>query len=329
MERVKTIGLRRTVVGATVCVLALIGWSGPALASPPSVTLSGSNETELGPEGRMNFVEVSATLSDGVVNGVLHDEDFGVWHTSISLTGAIPARRALFPAFFTGSVTCMAVRGNRVTVGALGTAEEEGRQLPGTYTQLLTVEFGEFRLKEVRGPKFATDTYGVPGGSVLSARPPNCHDASFSEQNVPEIYWTGSVGGHIHISPSITSPRDGQVSRNGTVTLSGTGEPNRALKVYEVGNEASAKEVTASTDGEWSVTLNGLSPGKHVFTASAVNGSTVSANTVEIDVLPRPGEWTIVPRPNPGSSDNSLNGVSCISARRCVAVGAVGGRSPR
>lgn len=287
MERIRALALAR-IMGATVCALALIGWSGPALASPPSVTLSGSNEIELGPEGRANFVEVSATLSDGVANGVLHDEGFWVWHTSISLTGAIPARRALFPKFFTGSVTCMAVRGNRVTVGALGTAEEEGRQLPGTYTQLLTVEFGEFRLKEVRGPKFATDTYGVPGGSVLSTSPPNCHDASFSEQNVPEIYWTGSVGGHIHISPSITSPRDGHVSRNGTVTLSGTGEPNRALKVSEVGNEASATEVTADANGEWSLTVSGLSVGKHVFSASAVKGSEVSANTVELEVVPPP-----------------------------------------
>jgi hypothetical protein len=32
-------------------------------------------------------------------------------------------------------------------------------------------------------------------------------------------------------------------------------------------------------------------------------------------------EWSVVPSPNPGSSFNSLNGVSCVSHNRCVAVG--------
>jgi hypothetical protein len=320
MERIKAIALVRPVLGATVCTLALIGWNGAALASPPSVTLSGSGLHQDGPEFRDASAQPSATLSGGVASGVLstggHEGRGGArggpgWHE------------------FTGKVTCMVVHGNQITVGALGTVLIEPEygapeELLGTYAQLLTVESGEFALTEVKQSTFATDTFGLLGRhdeGVSSAGPPSCQNASFSHQIVPEITWDGSVGGHIYLSPSITSPGDGYVSRNGTVTLSGTGEPNRLLKVYEAGDEVGARELTANANGAWSLTLSGLSVGKHVFTAFAVKGSEVPANTVEVNVSPRPGEWMLFPSPNPGSGANSLGAVSCVSEKRCVAVG--------
>ena len=80
-------------------------------------------------------------------------------------------------------------------------------------------------------------------------------------------------------------PKDGHVS-HGSVTLSGTAEPNRAITVFEVGHEADGTEVIANGKGKWSLTLNGLSVGTHVFSASAVSGSETPANTVEIVVKP-------------------------------------------
>ncbi len=287
MERLKTIALARAAVGATVCALALIGWSGAALASPPSVTLSGSSTNEFTGEHPEARAEVSATLNDGVASGTLStggwEPKLGAHHNSFDI--------------FTGNVTCMVVRGSRVTVGALGTVSVQPLEgppttLPGTYAQLLTVEFGEFEA----GRHFLPDSFGSLGEyheGLLSASPPNCHHASFEHQSLP--YGQFSQGA-IYLSPSITSPTDGHISRNGTVTLSGTGEPNRAIKVYEVGDEAGATEVTANANGEWSLTLSGLSAGTHVFTASAVNGSEVPANTVEVEVVappppPPPPPW--------------------------------------
>jgi hypothetical protein len=317
MERIKTIALARTIVGASVCVIVLLGWTGAALASPPAVTLSGHGVNEFTGEFYDEATTVTATLSHGVASGSLSTEG----HQGRNLGGG--------DRHFTGNVTCMVVHGNQVTVGAFGTVLDEpeygpASELPGTYSQLLTVEFGEFAVGQFNPSNFLPDSFGALGAhkeGVPSATSPNCQHASFEHQFLP--YGDFSTGA-IYLSPSITSPGDGYVSRNGTVTLSGTGEPNRLLKVYEVGDEAGAKEVTANANDEWSVTLTGLSAGKHVFTASAVKGSTVPANTVEIDVPPPPNEWTIFPSPNPGSGQDSLSGISCVSARHCMAVGAFG-----
>jgi hypothetical protein len=287
MERIRTRALARVIVGAAVCTLALIGWSGAALASAPTVTLSGWGDNGyITPDSFYAGVSVEATLSEGHTSGSLTTEGriyspFGSWY------------------IFTGNVTCMVLHGNQVTVGAFGNAVVQPfpsgylppEPLPGTYAQVLTVEFGEFPGEE-KG-EILTDSFGMLGerpqeggneyAGLQSVDPPNCRKPySFANQILP----TG--GGVIHISPSITSPRDGYVSRDGIVKLAGTGEPNRAIRVYEVGNEASGTEVTANAEGKWSLTLSGVSAGTHVFTASAVNGSAIPANTVEIEVAPPP-----------------------------------------
>ena len=269
--------LARLTVAAAVCSLAMIGWSGAALASPPTVTLSGNGGNGHSPDSNDANAYVSATLSKRIASGSL--DTFG------------RDERVAYRWFhFTGSVTCMDVDGKHVTVGAFGTTRLEGggrpeEQLPGTYAQVLTVEFGEFIESAPPGwpPQFPNQTYtfgmlGEANQGVQGNVPPNCNKKySFAHQIWPSF-------GVIHISPSITSPKDGHISRRGNLRLSGTGEPNRTIKVYEVGREASGTEVTADARGKWSLTLTGVSKGTHVFTAAAVNGSEVPANTVEVIV---------------------------------------------
>jgi len=191
---------------------------------------------------------------------------------------------------FEGTVTCMLNRGKRVRVGALGRVSLEAefgpeprrQELPGTYAQVLTVEFGEFANPFEAHGRPLTESFGTLGElhEVLpSEGPPICSQGSFAHQNTAAPF-----DGVIYISPSITTPRDGHISKTGAVTLAGTGEPNHVVKVYEVGHEASATETTASATGSWSLALSGLSVGKHSFTASAVDGSTIPTNTVEIVV---------------------------------------------
>jgi hypothetical protein len=282
MERSKIRRLAR-LTGIAACMLAVIGWVGvsQALASPPTVTLSGSaTDGQISPNSDRIDASVNATLSNGVASGSLNtrgrvgDEFESTWYE------------------FTGNVTCMIVHGKRVTVGAFGmvTAVTQGfgppeiSHLPGDYAQVFTVEFGEFKnLAEEFGAPLS-DTYGMLGeheDGLQSKTAPSCRKASFAHEALPT---EKSV---IHLSPSITSPRDGHVSHDGIVKLSGTGEPNRVIEVYEVGREASTTEVTANADGRWSLTLGGLSPGMHLFTASAVNGSAIPANTVEVEVSQR------------------------------------------
>ena len=273
MERIRRMVLARAVVAAAISSLAMIGWSGAALASPPTVTLSGNGGNGHSPDSNDADAYVSATLSKRIASGSL--DTFG------------RDERVLYRWFhFTGTVTCMDVDGKHVTVGAFGTTRLEGggqpeEQLPGTYAQVLTVEFGEIEEPGHEFPVFRSYSFGMLGEAnqgVQSNAPPNCNKHySFAHQIVPTF-------GVIHISPSITWPRDGHISRRGNLRLCGTGEPNRAIKVYEVGHEATGTEVTADARGKWSLTLTGVSKGTHVFTASAVNGSEVPANTVEVIV---------------------------------------------
>jgi hypothetical protein len=269
-------------VALVLAMIATVAFAASSLASPPTptVTVSGSVTDARSPDSDDHNASVSATLSNGIASGSLQ--------TSFRLNTSRSFSRYVH---FAGNVTCMDIDGNRVTVGAFGTDEisglfqepEEPFELPpGTYAQVLTVEFGEFPLIGTFPQRFVTDSFGMlgeHGEGLPSDTPPNCNRRySFANQILP-------FRGAIHISPSITSPKDGYVSHTGTVKLSGTGEPNRAITVYEVGHQASGTEVVANAKGKWSLTLSGLAVGTHVFTASAVNGSAIPANTVEVKVV--------------------------------------------
>jgi hypothetical protein len=254
-----------------------------ALAAPPSVTLSGTglDGSPSSSDDKTDFASVNATLSQGVATGTLETagkkgDVYGTWYV------------------FEGNVTCMVVHGTHVKVGAFGTvwrgpSREPGaprEQLPGTYAQVLSVEFGEFsRAEEFQNPPPPlTDTFGMVGENnrgLPSSTPPSCTAlGSFKNQHRP------SSGGAIAISPSITSPKDGYRSKTGSVKFSGTAEPNTAIKVYEEGGEGRSADVTADANGKWTVTLNGLGVGAHTFSAISLapTGSTVPANTVLVEV---------------------------------------------
>jgi hypothetical protein len=245
----------------------IIGWSGAstALASPPSITLSGFAADGHTPDTNGNGLTLKATLSGGVASGSL---------------------RTVGPVFFhygdnfEGNVSCIAVNGNRVVVGAVGIADKPGREIPST--QVVTLEFRKFRYRN--GPERQTlfESFGALGEydqGLPGSEPPSCAQSySFANQNLPT--WEN----YLYMAPSITSPVDGYVSHTGTVKLHGTGEAKRTVKVYEVGHEASGAEVKVNAMGHWKLTLSGLSPGTHTFTAKAVNGSEAPANTVEVKV---------------------------------------------
>jgi hypothetical protein len=258
------------------------------------VTVSGTDNDGRSPDSTNDIATVGATLSNGVATG------------NLRTAGKVrPFQLDSQFAVFEGSVTCMDVDGKRVVIGAFGTASlhgDGGGPLPGTYTQVLTLEFGNFPLSHTGPPqRFANNSFGLLGEhdeGVPSETPPNCNRRHLSDQHVfagelleqdpyrgLPFYRDGEEFRLIHISPSITSPKDGHISQRGIVRLSGTGEPNRAITVYEVGHQASGTEVVANEKGKWSLTLSGVAAGTHVFTASAVNGSPIPANTVEVNVV--------------------------------------------
>jgi hypothetical protein len=249
-----------------------------ALASPASITLSGDAEAGYTPDSSGPFVEINATLSNGVAGGSLK-------------TGSGGSPETYSHYWFTGNVTCMAVNGGQTVVGAVGTAHkstpEHTEELPGMYAQVLTFEFGTFHEHSYAGRRVWHESFGMLGNyhqGLEGTEPPSCLGGySFSQQYFPS-YSVEFNHTQIVMSPSITSPQDGYVSHTGKVKFQGTGEPKKMVNVYEVGHEAGGMDVKVNSMGHWKLTLAGLSAGTHVFTASAVSGSTTPANTVEITV---------------------------------------------
>jgi len=301
----------RPVAVAIVLTLAVLGSSGAslALASPATVTLRGQAGRTRGFH-LLKTARVDATLSNGVATGTL------------STDGVIESEDN--PNAFSGDVTCMVVQGNRVVVGALGRAYENLNEflflqpgqslppgifeLPGRYAQVLVVEFGQFKVprplpKEEEEEKAASYTFEAQFGraseGVPSDIPPNCNSSyAGGPQEEPGE-------GEMHLSPEITSPSEGSIVNSHTVTLSGIGEPNTLLGVYEVAQPSGGHVVTVAADGEWSATFTNVPDGNHVYTAGAINGSNVLANTVQVNVqAPPPGE----PQP-PGSPPEAPPGV--------------------
>jgi hypothetical protein len=128
-----------------------------------------------------------------------------------------------------------------------------------------------------------------------------------------------------HLSPSITSPEDGSVNESGTVTFSGTAEPDSSIWVYEEGEEPEEGTlVTADAEGAWSLTVEELAIGVHVFSAIAQSGSKVPANTVEVEVVPahprtpaanRRARRAAAPRQRPAATPRKAAVTLCRPAR--------------
>jgi hypothetical protein len=293
---------------ALVTALLLLG-STSALASPPALTLSGSGGEGPSPDSTHFRAQVDATLSDGVASGSLVTEGktgeiAGTWHV------------------FEGSITCMVVNGNRATVGAVGTAHVQPfgppstEKLPGVYAQQLTVEFGWFKDGEREAEVFFGDrdfgALGVDDEGVQTEAPPKCEEPPAVTS--PTELLLGVVGsqqsGSFTISPWITSPGGGDayVSDTGEVTLSGTGQADTTVTVYEVNDQSNGWNTTVSPSGEWSATVTGLTDGLHLLAASTVDGSPVASNTVEVDVEPGMPAAVTTAASSIGSSTATLSG---------------------
>ncbi len=266
---------RLLAVGVAVCMAACC-FASPALASAPTVTIEGSGRDGYSPSSTHNQASVDATLSAGVATGTLTTSggSGGLWHE------------------FKGTVTCMVLEGAHVTIGALGKDREVPNEGPpkavsGEFAQLLTVEFGEFTDFTREELPTYTDRFGQMLGThdegVEASVAPNCGEAGALSSSA----YLPTFGGVFHLSPSIASPEDGSVSESGTITLSGTAEPSSSIWVYEVGDEPEeGTPVTADAEGAWSLTVEELAVGVHVFSALAQSGSKVPANTVEVEVVP-------------------------------------------
>lgn len=265
-------------VFSLVTVVALCATAGAAWAAPEPVSISGeANDRGVSPESFVQETSVTATLDGSVASGALKTEA----KVGSDLSGHIYN--------FDGEVTCVLDRGKRVTIGAFGTVTKsplmgppEETTLEGKYAQLLTIEFGEF-VNPRQGKPPLTFSYGLlhPDYGVPSASPPSCAHASFKDQ----METTG--GKPVYISPTITRPRSGRITRSPNVTLGGRAEPNRPLDVYEVGQPpGGGQETTPGPDGRWTLEEQGLALGRHDFVASTVDGSEVPSNAVEVVVLP-------------------------------------------
>jgi hypothetical protein len=247
-----------------------------ALASAPSVTLSGEAGDESTPASKRDRVtSVQATLNGSTPAGTLHTEG--------SFTGGTGPYSG-----FDGQVSCVVLAGKRVTVGAFGEAwqvaegSEEHKPLPGSYAQLLTVEFAKVRVSGPFGETTVSESFkalGTEDQGVSALSPPDCHSGSFEGLH-PD------ANGALYLSPSISSPLDGAVDDTGSVTLSGTAEPGAVVAIYEpAGSAAAATVVNADLDGGWTATLSPLAIGVHVFSAFVLPGSTIPSNTVEIEEI--------------------------------------------
>jgi hypothetical protein len=242
-----------------------------AWASTPSVTIEGEGVNGGSPDSTgLNNILLNATLTGKTALGTLETQGrYGGLDN-----GSYDA--------FDGEVTCMIVKGNRVIVGAIGQAsrhdEHEGTTImPGAYVQVAVVEFGEFEGFFGRPVRHAYGSLGTHHEGEPGTKPPSC-----KKMKAMAVQTAATEFDSLALSPSITKPKDGAKSSSGAVKLAGTGEPNSIIVVYQVGH--SGTEVAVNAQGKWSMKLMGLAPGKYEYTAKALSGSKVTANTVTFEV---------------------------------------------
>jgi hypothetical protein len=169
-------------------VLASCGSAATAPAANAKTTLSGYGADGLSPDSTCDTMRVSVTRTKGVLDGTL--ETIG----NIACGGPGDDNNR-----FVGTVTCMKIHHERVTVGAFGTAENEyfgtKTKLHGKYAQVLTIEFGSFPSLMEGGEPY-TFSFGMVGEhdeGLKSSSPSSCKHASFSDQHLPSNGGTMSL----------------------------------------------------------------------------------------------------------------------------------------
>ena len=278
MSKEQLLNRGRRVIGVGAVMLACAAAASPAALalSPASTTLRGGAGDGGSPDSAgLSQVYPDATLTGKVASGTLETDGRygGVGNGSYYA--------------FNGHVTCMLVIGNRVIIGALGTASkhQEGYMegvtpLPGSYMQVAEIEFGHFFSGGIAGNIRSNHAFQSLGpyhegepGSVA----PSCRTyATKMRGGDPASEWDT-----LNLSPSITSPVDGRTYKAGPIRLAGSGEPNTAIELFDGSFKPSFVSVNAN--GKWSTTL--YCSGEESFYAMAVLGSSVPSNTVTFNAF--------------------------------------------
>ncbi len=293
-ERVRRrVGL---LIAASVAALFLIAT--PVAAASPNLTLSGA--ATLYGDHPADSVEVNAYLSDEYAGGWLKTRG---WQEEDEIFT------------FEGPVTCMTVSGNQVVVGSLGHAKHEfewpgsEEQFPGEYEQVVSIEYGDFGPRPGAGASgeatlrfhgLGGNDDGIPASAAYSWQPSDCQNY----QTFGGSMWPESTYGGPFLSPEITSPTNESTVAGTSVTLAGTGQADATLDVYEVGEQSSGHLVAVNSAGQWSTTFTGVSAATHVYTASTVAGSSVTAPTVQVNVnVPPPPPLSVFKTANEKSAE--------------------------
>ncbi|HGH3371016.1 TPA: BapA/Bap/LapF family large adhesin [Kluyvera cryocrescens] len=105
----------------------------------------------------------------------------------------------------------------------------------------------------------------------------------------------------------------GASTKDTTLTVSGSSEPNSVVKLYDTDGTTLLGTVTAGPDGKWSVAINPLGEGSHAITATATdavgNVSLVSPPTTVVVDLTSPAQITGIT-----VTDNKQPGTGVIQA---------------
>jgi hypothetical protein len=266
------------IVGLAVALTVGAG-AGSALASPPTMTLSGFAASGVSPDSfGLSTITASATKTGSVVGGTLETG---------GRTGG-PGDGSHFE--FTGKVNCMVMSKGLMFVGAFGTVafhEEIGPTeniipVAGTYMQVAEVQFVNYKISEPGGEftvRHEFSSLGEHHEGLPSKVKPRCQEwLSLRSNSGPVLDDT------LALSPSITKPRDGFASATGTVKFAGQGEPNTSIRLYPVGEPGEAVFAAVSAVGKWSLAVSGLAVGNHEYVAGPAEGPAGLSNTVRFTV---------------------------------------------
>jgi alpha-tubulin suppressor-like RCC1 family protein len=130
-----------------------------------------------------------------------------------------------------------------------------------------------------------------------------------------------ALADHFSYEPTVTEmqPSDGPPAGGTHVTITGTNFTGATAVKF--GSENATKFTVHSATSITAVSPAGAGT---VYVTVTTPGGTTALGAADQFTYRLPGEWTTFPSAGAGSN-NSLNGVSCISAKHCVAVGGESG----
>jgi hypothetical protein len=270
----------RLLVIMVLSLASIVGaGAGSALASSPTMTLSGFAASGVSPDSfGLSTIAVSATKAGSIVGGTLETG---------GRTGG-PGDGSHFE--FSGKVNCMMMRKGLMFVGAFGTVafhEEIGPTenidpVAGTYMQVAEIQFVNYKFSAPDGEhtvRHEFNSLGEHHEGLPSKLKPKCQEwLSLTSSSGPVLDDT------LALSPSIAKPRDGFVSPTGTVKFTGQGEPNTFIGLYPVGHPGAAVLAAVNALGNWSLTFSGLAIGDHEYVAAPVEGPAGRSNRVRFTV---------------------------------------------